>query len=200
MSSRHFPLLAAVLALLATPAAAQLGRSDAYKFLDAVKNQKGQEVTDMLTTPGSSLVNSQERGSGDTALHIVVRRGDATYTRFLLQHGANPNIRNKQGDTAAMVAVTQGEEPCLQVLIDAKADLNVANDRGETPLIRAVQLRKAEMVRDLLKGGADPDQTDHIAGLSARAYAARETRSPVIGKLLADAPKVHKAPSVGPSL
>jgi ankyrin repeat protein len=200
MSSRRFPLLVAALALLATPAAAQLGRSDAYKFMDAIKNQKGQEVSDMLATPGSSLVNSQEPSSGDTALHIVVRRGDATYTRFLLQHGANPNIRNKQGDTPAMVAVMQREQPCLQILIDAKADLNIANERGETPLIRAVQLRNIGMVHALLEGGADPDQTDHIAGLSARAYAKRNTRSPVIAKLLADAPKGHKAASVGPLL
>ena len=200
MSSRHVPLLAAVAALLAVPAVAQLNSTDRYKFMEAIKNQKGQEVTDLLAKPGNSLVNSQDPGSGDTALHMVVRRGDTTYTRFLLQHGADPNIRNNQGDTPAMVAVTEGEEPCLQVLIDGKADLNLANDRGETPLIRAVQLRKIAMVQDLLKGGADPDQTDHIAGLSARAYAARDTRSPVIGKLLADAPKVHKAASVGPSL
>jgi len=177
-----------------------MGKTDAYKFMDAVKNAKGQEVTDMLATPGNSLVNTQEPNTGDSALMIVVRRGDTTYTRFLLQQGANPNLRNKQGDTATMIAVTGNEEPCLQILIDGKANVNVANDRGETPLIRAVQLRNIQMVQELLKGGADPDQADHLAGMSARDYAKRDTRSPVIAKLLADATKVSKTVTVGPSL
>jgi ankyrin repeat protein len=199
MFSRRFSLILLPL-LLAAPALAQLNGSETHKFLDAIKNQKGQDVTDMLAKPGNSLINTQDPGSGDTALHIVVRRGDATYTRFLLQRGADPNIRNKQGDTPAMLAVTENEEPCLQALIAGKANVNVTNDRGETPLIRAVQLRNVGMVHDLLGGGADPDLTDHIAGLSARDYAKRDTRSPTIAKMLADAPRVHKAPQVGPSL
>ena len=200
MFPRRFPLLVASMLLIATPALAQLNGSDQHKFLDAIKNQKGQDVTDMLAKPGNSLVNTQDPSSGETALDIVVRRGDATYTRFLLQHGADPNIRNRQGDTATMIAVTENEEPCLQILLAGKANANIANDRGETPLIRAVQLRNIAMVQDLLGAGADPDQTDHIAGLSARDYAKRDTRSTVIAKMLADAPRVRKAPSVGPSL
>jgi ankyrin repeat protein len=200
MSSRRLSVLLLPLLLAASPAVAQMGKTDAYKFMDAVKNAKGQEVTDMLATPGNSLVNTQEPNTGDSALMIVVRRGDTTYTRFLLQQGANPNLRNKQGDTATMIAVTGNEEPCLQILIDGKANVNVANDRGETPLIRAVQLRNIQMVQELLKGGADPDQADHLAGMSARDYAKRDTRSPVIAKLLADATKVSKTVTVGPSL
>ncbi|MBY8829091.1 ankyrin repeat domain-containing protein [Hephaestia mangrovi] len=200
MSSRRVSFLLVPLLLATSPAAAQLSRSDAHKFLDAIKNEKAQDVTDMLATPGNTLINTQDPGTGDTALHMVVKRGDVTYTRFLLQHGADPNVRNKQGQTPAMLAVDENEEPCLQALIAGKADLNVGNDRGETPLIRAVQMRNAAMVQDLLKGGADPDQTDHMAGLSARDYAKRDSRSPIIAKLLADAPKVHKAPQIGPSL
>jgi ankyrin repeat protein len=200
MFPRRFPLLAASALLIATPALAQLGGTDQSKFLDAIKNQKGQEVTDMLARPGNSLVNTQDPGSGDTALDMVIRRGDTTYTRFLLQQGADPNIRNRQGDTATMLAVAENELACLQILLAGKANTNIANDRGETPLIRAVQLRNIAMVQALLGAGADPDQNDHIAGLSARDYAKRDTRSPVIAKLLADAPRVRKAQSVGPSL
>ena len=75
MFPRRFPLLAASALLIATPALAQLGGTDQSKFLDAIKNEKGQEVTDMLATPGNSLVNTQEPNTGDTALMIVVRRG-----------------------------------------------------------------------------------------------------------------------------
>ena len=48
---------------------------------------------------------------------------------------------------------------------------------GETALIVAVQQRQLPMVRTLLAAGANPDKADSAAGLSARDYAARDTRS-----------------------
>ncbi|TPG20581.1 ankyrin repeat domain-containing protein [Sphingomonas koreensis] len=203
MISRRFQsaLAAASILTLAAPAAAQLGGSDSSKFFSAIKDAKGQDVLDILAKPGTTIIDSHDPASGDGALHIVVKRGDATYTTFLLQHGADPNIRDRSGATPLIVAVNQNQEACLQILIDGKADVNLANDRGETPLILAVQLRNLPIVRDLLKAGADPDQADHMAGLSARAYAARDKRSPAIAKALADAPKGHARAAVqGPQL
>jgi ankyrin repeat protein len=193
---------AAALALLIAPAIpvmAQMGQSDNFKFLKAVKDAKGDDVTAMLNKPGSTIIDSRD-DDGETALHIVVKRSDPTWTRFLLQHGADANARDRDGNTAAMIAVEQNCEQCLTALIDDRANLDLANNRGETPLIRAVQMRNVAMVSDLLKAGADPDETDHIAGLSARDYAARDTRSPGIAKALADAPKAHHAAVEGPRL
>jgi ankyrin repeat protein len=48
---------------------------------------------------------------------------------------------------------------------------------GETALIIAVQQRQLPMVQMLLAAGANPDKTDNAAGLSARDYAARDSRS-----------------------
>jgi ankyrin repeat protein len=79
--------------------------------------------------------------------------------------------------------------------------VNLGNNSGETPLIRAVQLRKPELVRILLEGGADPDKPDHISGQSARDYARIDPRMPQsIVKALADAPKVNRAAVSGPKL
>ena len=191
---------AALLLASAGGANAQLNYSESYTFLQAVKDAKGQEVSDMLAKPGTTVINSHERGTGEGALHIVVRRNDPTYVRFLLEHGADPNIRDSGGVTPLMLAVTQNAPACVAALLAHHADPDVANDNGETPLIRAVQLRNLDLVRTLLKAGADPDQADHLAGLSARDYARNDTRSPALLEAIEDTPRPGRKAVSGPTL
>jgi ankyrin repeat protein len=200
MSFRAFrAAAAAVLMLAAVPASAQ-HFSDGYKFLEGIRKGDGDQVIQVLNETNGSIINTKERGSGEGALHIVARRGDATYLRFLLQKGANPNIQDDKGNTPMLVAATAGYLEGVTILATYKANVNLGNASGETPLIRAVQLRNADMVRTLLNLGADPDRADLLAGMSARDYATSDARSPEIAKLLADAPKVKRAAVAGPRL
>ena len=156
--------------ILAVPAGAQF-QSDGYKFLEAVKDRKGDEVTDMLNKPGSTIVNTRDITSGDTGLHIVVARSDAVWIRFLLQRGADPNIRNKKGLTPLQLATSLGFTEGVEALIKAGAGVNVSDQTGETPLIAAIHARNVALVRLLLEKGADPDHNDN-SGRSARNYVA----------------------------
>lgn len=184
---------------LAAPVVAQQF-SESYEFLEAVKKADGQKVTDMLKKPGSTVVNAKSRDNGETALHIVARRNDLTYLRFLLQNGANPNAKDQNGETPLLIAVNQNFGEGVDALLTYGANVNEDNSRGETPLIRAVQTRNLDLVRVLLAKGANPDQTDVIAGMSARDYAARDTRSPAIAKVMAEAPKASTRTVAGPKL
>lgn len=192
------PALLAAL-LLAPPAAAQY-QSESYKFLQAVRSSKNNEVIEALNRPGSTLVNTRDRTTGEAALHITVKRGDIPYINFLLQKGADPNIRDSRSATPLLIAVDAGQNEVVPILLQHKANPNLANGSGETPLIRAVQRRDLPLVRTLLAAKANPDQKDIIAGLSARDYAQRDTRSPAIAKLLADAPRQGSAAVAGPRL
>lgn len=190
-------LLAAL--LFAAPATAQF-QSDSYKFLQAIKESKNNEVVEALNKPGQQIVNTRDRTTGEAALHITARRGDVAYTTFLLQKGGDPNIRDGRNNTPLMVAVDAGQADVIPVLLQFKASPNLANASGETPLIRAVQRRDLALVRTLLAAKADPDQRDIIAGLSARDYALRDTRAPAIAKLLTDAPRQSRGAVSGPKL
>src|SRR3546814_13584432 len=88
--------LASVLLASATGVHAQLNYSEGYNFLEAVRDAKGQDVTDLLATPGTTVINSPDRMTGEGALHIVFRRNAPTYVRFLLEPGATPHIRDNQ--------------------------------------------------------------------------------------------------------
>lgn len=154
---------------IAAPAGAQMF-SDGYEFLKAVKDRDGDAVTQALNEPGSTLINTRDISTGETAMHIVTERRDLTWIRFLAQRGANPNIKDKRGTAPIQVAVRLGFVEGVEALIKAGADPEVNDATGETPLIAAVHRRDTAMIRLLLKNGADPDRTDN-SGRTAREYA-----------------------------
>ena len=196
MIRRLIPL---ALIALAVPAAAQQ-QSQSYKFLEAVRNAKGDEVIKMLDQPGQTIVNTRDVTSGEGALHIVVKRGDEPYLRYLLARGADPNLRDARGETALLLAVQYGQPGLVEILAKARANPNLGNSGGETPLIRAVQRRDLNMVRILLAENASPDQTDNVAGMSARDYAKADPRAMAIAKLIDEKPVQQRRAVAGPKL
>lgn len=202
MNSRIFRLYgglaAAAMVTIAAPLAAQLGQSDSYQFLQAIRDSKGDDVEKLLNKPGTVIVNTHDRATGETALHIVVKRGDETYLRYLLARGADPNAKDGQGNTPLILAANTGGTGLIDMLVKGGANVNLANGSGETPLIRAVQRRDLALVRVLLAAGADPDQSDRIAGLSARDYAHQDTRTPALAKVIDETPKKPKRAVAGP--
>ena len=200
--------LAAALALIAAPSAflvagsagAQIGQSPGYKFLQAVKDSKNDEVIAFLDKPGATVVNSRDVTTGEGAIHIVVRRGDVAYLSYLLAKGADANLRDGKGETALLIAARLGRRELLGLLVKGGANPNLNNSSGETALIVAVQRRDPQMVRELLDLGGDPDQADHLQGFSARDYAHQDTRSPAIAAMIDATPKKVRRAVSGPKL
>ncbi len=164
--------LASAIGLVApAPVFAQAGLySEGYQFLQAVKDKDGEKVTEMLSTPGSTVVNARELGTGRSAMHFVVERRDVLWINFLKQQGASVDIRDEEGITPLMLAVQIGFTEGVERLVQHGARVDVTNDQGETPLMYAVHSRNTELMRILLEAGADPDRNDN-SGRSARHYA-----------------------------
>ena len=190
--------MAAAALLSAVPVAAQ-NVSDRHTFLKAVKDRDGNKVTALVNEPGSIVVNQSERGTGDTALHIVARDRDYTWSSFLIGKGAKVNAQNDQGETPLAIAAALGWAEGVQLLLSQGASVDLANSRGETPLILAVQRRDLPTVRLLIARGANPRKTDSVAGYSALDYARRDGRAAAIVKLL-ETPAKPSKPVAGPKL
>lgn len=190
--------LAFALGLAAPMAHAQF--SDSYKFLNAVRQKDGTVVDKLVDEPGSTMVNTRDQVTGETALHIVVKRRDTTWLDYLLAKRANPNIRDAAGDTPLLVAARLRFADGIASLLARGAQVNQTNGRGETALILAVQARDAATVRLLLANGANPRLADRIAGMSARDYAAQDNRAAAILKLIDEAKPIRPAGAIGPSL
>lgn len=203
--SRALGWMAAIAAVmggfgLSMPAQAQF--SDGYKFLEAVRKKEGDKVESALSTVGSTIVNTRDVTSGETALHIVTARRDLTWLTFLLSRGANVNARDGQGRTPLQVATNLGWRDGVALLVERKANTEVANDAGETPLIAAVHRHDVEMTKLLLGAGADPDRSDN-SGRSARDYAQLDQSSAILSAIKTETkPDAHMAnkPTYGPAL
>jgi ankyrin repeat protein len=188
-------------ALMAPVAASAQNFSKGYKFLESVKKKEGQEVTDALAEPGTTVINAQDVTSGETALHIVTSRRDTVWLNFLLSKGADPNIRNTKGETPLVQASNLGYIEGIELLIGKGAKVDDPNSTGETPLINAVHRRDLAMMRILLKAGANPDRNDS-SGRSARDYALLDKTGASTGEIDAAAKAKASGPakSYGPSL
>jgi len=153
------------------------------EFVEAVKKRDGDKAISTLSAHPNGIVNTKD-GEGNTGLIIAINRSDETWTGYLLNNGADPNLGGKGGDTPLIAASRVGFGQAVTWLLALGAKVDAANRMGETPLIIAVQQRNLPIVRQLLEAGANPDRTDAAAGYSARDYAKRDTRARDILKLI----------------
>lgn len=186
------------LGLAAAPAPAQ-NFSDGYTFLKAVRERDGEKAQVLLAQPGSIVVNTRDRSTGEAPIHIVTRGRDLAWLGFLLGKGARPDLQDNAGNTPLHLAAQLGWTEGAELLLGRRASVDMTNRLGETPLIRAVQQRDVAMVRLLLARGADPTRPDSATGYSAIDYARRDSRAANILKLL-DAPRAPLRETAGPKL
>ncbi|MEL4896292.1 ankyrin repeat domain-containing protein [Crocosphaera sp. Alani8] len=85
-----------------------------------------------------------------TALMEATNENYFKLVKFLLNNGANVNLKNEAGMTALMIAAEEGYVNILQLLLEKGADVNIKNESGETALNLAEE-RKNEKVIEILK-------------------------------------------------
>jgi ankyrin repeat protein len=170
---------------LATPAAAQF--SDSYNFLKAIRDGDNGKALEVLNKPGAPAINTRDTSTGESALHIVVKKHDMTWLGYLLSKGAQPEIKDRGGNTPLITAAQISDPDAARLLLQYGAKVNATNSGGETPLIIAVQRRDLTTVRLLITNGADPKIADHVTGKNARDYATEDSRGTATLKMLDEA-------------
>lgn len=191
-------LAASMVLMVAAPAVGQHTFSDSFTFLKAVRERDGNKVTDLVSEPGSVVINTRDRSNGEGALHIVVRGRDLTWLAFLLGKGARPDLQTNRGDTPLTLAAQIGWLEGVEQLLAKRASVDLPNGRGETALILAAQRRDVPLVRLLLSRRADPKRTDNVAGMSALDYAKQDPRAGAVLKML-EARLAPAKPVAGPT-
>jgi serine/threonine protein kinase/ribosomal protein L40E len=119
------------------------------------------------------LVRARD-GSNYTPLIWAARRGRLALVRWLLDHKADPNARNRWDNTALHWAAAGGHTAVVLLLCKRGAELNGRESlKGNTPLHDAADEGRYEAVRALLRAGASIERRNK-AGLTPAQVARKQ--------------------------
>lgn len=106
-----------------------------------------------MVSADPSLVR-QQNSAGLTLLHLAAWNGRLETAEFLLEQGADANVRDYNGDTPLHFAASWGFPDLCRVLLAHGAKVNARNDAGKTPLSR-VSPPRPEIVALLRQHGGE---------------------------------------------
>lgn len=140
-------------------------------------------TVEALLANGADL-NSRDR-YGSTALSQAAFRGAVEVVKLLLARGADVNASSNEGYTSLHTAISTGANGALRTVVETLlqngANTNAKNsDQGVTPFHKALERGDIEIVKLLLKYGADANATSKSGVTSL--YFARN--SPAILELI----------------
>jgi ankyrin repeat protein len=90
----------------------------------------------------------------ETLLLKASSRNRISFSRFLIQKGANVEMKDGFGNTALMVSVEKGYLEIAKLLIEKGANLNVQNNYGKTILIASAYNGHIDLTKLLIEKGA----------------------------------------------
>eukprot|EP00752_Nemacystus_decipiens_P011995 g10634.t1 len=153
-------------------------------FVAAVHDHEATAVA--LMTAGAD-VNLGYRSYPMSVLHVASMRGNVSFMRAAIEHGANVDATDDTQSTPLHHAVILNRDEMIDVLVEAGANTEVRDDIGRTPLHCAAFNRPHDALLALLKHGAHVnarDDSQDTALHTAVSYAGMEGAAEVVDLLL----------------
>ncbi len=150
-------------------------------LIAAVKDQDTAAARELIA--GNVDVNERQ-GSGATALHWAVHRGDFEMVNLLIEAGADVSAVNDIGVMPLSLACENGSASMVEVLLKAGADSNAVLRTGETALMRAAFVGDLGTVDTLLAHGADVNAKEPVREQTALMWALDRNREDVVRRLV----------------
>lgn len=145
----------------------------------ALRSEARQAAMALVSHP--SLDVNALNDAGESALMLVVIRGDIDLARRLLERGAKVN---QPGWAPLHYAASGPEVRLVELLLDRGADIDAGSPNGSTALMMAARYGSEAGVELLLKRGADPKRRNERR-LTAADFAREAGRVPLAGRLAA---------------
>jgi hypothetical protein len=146
-------------------------------IVEAAKNGDLDAVKKIIKAEPSQ-VNATDKWK-HTVLHWACMRANWDIVRYLVENGADLNVKGGDGGTAINWAVHHDNVEIIKLLIDKGAKLDIQNRWGMTELHTAIWRGCIQVVDYLLDQGSDP-LIKTIEGWTAMHYAYRSGHDHVI--------------------
>ena len=125
-----------------------------------IKGGISPQILEYLAEHGANLNEIFDLGDGveTTALNICITLGRLDLMKILLEHGADPNIKDNRGRAALILAFVMGniDVEDISCLLNSGADVNTQDDEGLTALMWTVLERDKSanfMISALIRTG-----------------------------------------------
>jgi ankyrin repeat protein len=130
------------------------------------------QMVDLLLRAGADAKGSNEYGA--TALYAAAAHSDSAMTEKLLAAGADANKSLLSGETPLMEAARRGNLGTVRALLSAGANPNAQDaGGGQNALMWAISERHTEVIKELLRRGADV-HAGSKTGFTALMFAAQQ--------------------------
>ncbi len=163
MEQAKFGILLFFSIILSQPIFSQIREID-KNLLKAVEEKNIQE-TENLINKGAN-VNIKDYNSGDTPLHIAVRKGAIEIVKILLKKGANINAKDNEGYAPIHSAVLWKNKDMILLLIKYKCNINARGEFNYTPLHFIAKRDNIELATLLIENGANVNDKEGEYGFS----------------------------------
>jgi uncharacterized protein len=110
--------------------------------------------TELLIGKGANIESRAKSKFRNTPLQTALLTGEYETAKILLDHGADPLVRQSQGFTPMHEAAFTGRQDLVQLLLDHGAELNSRTDSGRTPLAEALRGKHEELAAWMKTKGA----------------------------------------------
>jgi len=97
------------------------------------------DVAEYLVRAGASINSRSHNRLKAAPIQSAAAGGYRKVVKMLLDHGADPNIREQGGYTPLHAAAQNGDEEMIRVLLYGGADLTIASNNGKTALDLAIE-------------------------------------------------------------
>lgn len=122
------------------------------KMAEEAKEAAEEEVAEEEEKPVVEVINRQ----GMTPLHIAAEMGHIEIVKYLIDKGADPEIRNRgDNNTPLDLALAAGNLKIVKYLVAAGANPNTTDNQGNSLLHIFTKNGDLDMVKKLIKKGAE---------------------------------------------
>jgi hypothetical protein len=168
---------------------------DVRQFCLAAKDGLMSQVEDFFDKFGAGLLDLPD-SSGDNALAWAAWSGETEVVKFLLDKGAEVDVKGQHGKTALVWAAHNGRNDIVSLLLKKGADPDVADNYGDTALSVAQRFGHREIETEV------QGVLDRKRRIEAQARADEEGRKLASRRLdelkrVSKGPKIDKPPSPG---